>query len=77
MGLSIEVGNKIDKYLKVFSLIHGCFIASIFMPLTSLFLSASHGSTINIGALSLAIWCIIFFPIPLFSMIRFQRAEIP
>jgi hypothetical protein len=76
MGLSIEVGNKIDKILKVFSLIHGCFVIVIFMPLTSLFLGAPGHSTINTGALGLAVWCIIFFPIPLFSMIRYKRAAI-
>lgn len=75
LGLSIEPVNKSEKLLKLFSLIHGVFIVSLFMPLTDMFLSSNADATINSGSLALAIWCLIFIPIPIFSIKRFIKTD--
>lgn len=74
LGLSVEPENKADKVLKTMSMLHGIFVVCIFMPMTSLFTSGFEGdSAAGMGALMLAVWCVIFFPIAFCSYLRFKR----
>lgn len=75
LGLSVETKNKEDKILRTVSLLHGCFTVCMILPMTSMFLGGFEGGAANMGALMLAVWCLIFFPIPLCSWLRFKKAE--
>jgi hypothetical protein len=60
VGLSINPLNKDDRYLRNLLLLHGVFIISIFMPITSIFLGESNDI---LGTIALIFWCLFFLPI--------------
>lgn len=75
VGLSINPQTKTEKFLRNNLLIHGLFVVAMFMPMTSLFLGETSSSGLSMGALALAIWCIIFIPIGICSFLRFKNSK--
>ena len=75
IGLTVNVGNKKDKALKILLLLHGAFFPGcIFMPMTGMFLG-SGGSSSYGGVIALEIWCLYFLPIGILGYIHFKGKQ--
>jgi hypothetical protein len=75
IGLTIEVFNKRDKWLKALLLIHGVFALScIIMPILGVFNTASKGSN-TMGVLALEFWCAYFTPICVLAYQYFKKNQ--
>ncbi|QAA32130.1 hypothetical protein [Clostridium manihotivorum] len=73
VGLTIEVFNKRDKWLKALLLIHGVFALScIIMPILGVFSTAAKGSY-TMGVLALEFWCVYFTPICILAYQYFKK----
>ena len=71
-GLTIDVGNKGDKWLKMLLMIHGVFAISCFiMPMLGVFGTDMKGVS-WIGTLMLEIWCVYFIPVGMLSFRYFD-----
>ena len=79
IGLSLEPGNKADKWLRGLMMVHGIFfISCVFMPLTGIFAHMGDrdhydASPMGGGVIALIIWCIYFLPIGILAFIHFGK----
>lgn len=74
-GLTINVKDRFDKWLKVLLLIHGIFAGTCFiMPMLGLFSADMEGAS-WIGTLILEIWCVYFIPIGVLAFRHFYLSE--
>jgi len=75
-GLTIDVRDKQDKWLKALLMIHGIFAVTCFvMPMLGLFSTDMQGAE-WIGTLILEFWCAYFIPVGLLSLRYFNRQEL-
>ena len=76
IGLSIQVENKPDLWLKRLMMIHGVFFLScFFMPMTGMFTHMADGNNGNGGSIALLFWCIYFIPIGLLAYRHFSNKK--
>lgn len=76
LGLTLTADNKVDKWLKILSLIHGVFVIScIFAPMANIFNSNMGDSGSAIGPYILLFWCGYFTPIGILSAMHFIREK--
>jgi hypothetical protein len=75
-GLTVQVKNKADKWLKVLFAIHGVFFVSgILMPMLGIFKADMVGGDL-IGTIILEFWCIYFTPVCVLSYKYFRKHEL-
>ena len=75
-GLSIDVKNKTDKWLKYLMMIHGIFFLSCFFsPMTGMFTKMSGGEHGHGGGIALLIWCVYFLPVGILAFMHFKSTE--
>ncbi len=73
IGLTIEITNKLDRWLRSLLLIHGVFfISGLIIPMIGLFNSDMQGAN-WIGTVVLEFWCAYFIPISIFSFLHFKN----
>ena len=73
IGLSMNPGDKPDRWLKRLLMIHGVFFLScFFMPMTGMFTNMAEGNTGNGGGIALLFWCIYFMPIGILAYRHFS-----
>lgn len=76
VGLTIDAGTKIDKWLKRLMMIHGIFFFGCFiMPMTGVFGLMSDGKTSVGGVIALEFWCAYFTPVGVLSVLHFRKKE--
>lgn len=72
IGLTINVSNKKDKWLKWLLIIHGVFfIPCLIMPMFGIFLNGNS----NTGVIALELWCIYFMPICFLTYKHFEKCK--
>ena len=73
IGLTIDVNNKVDKWLKSLLLIHGIFFISCFViPMLGLFTAEMKGQDL-IGVIILEFWCLYFIPVGILTFLHFKN----
>lgn len=73
-GLTIAVGDKGDKWLKLLLMVHGIFAVCCFiMPMLGLFNAGMEGKD-WIGTLILQFWCAYFIPVGILTIRYFSKA---
>lgn len=76
VGLTIDVKNKSDKWLKNLMLVHGVFFFPCFiMPMTGIFRSMANGENNIGGMIALEFWCAYFIPIGVLSWVHFRKGN--
>lgn len=74
-GLTIQIKDKGDKWLKALLMIHGIFAVSCFiLPILGVFSGTGQGNDL-IGVLVLEFWCIYFIPVCILSYRYFRRFD--
>ena len=72
IGLTINVKNNVDKWLKWLLIIHGIFFISCFiMPMLGVFSASESGYWT--GVIALECWCAYFIPVGILSFIHFKN----
>jgi hypothetical protein len=72
IGLSIQVRDRADLWLKRLMMIHGIFFLScFFMPMTGMFTQMAEGGSGKGGGIALLFWCIYFLPIGILAYKHF------
>ncbi len=76
IGLSMKAATKLDKWLKIFLMVHGVFFLSCFiMPMTGVFTGMSAGGSGKGGTIALVIWCAYFLPIGVLAFLHFGKKK--
>ncbi|MBR6027895.1 MAG: hypothetical protein IKP40_02310 [Clostridia bacterium] len=74
IGLSMQPGNRADRWLKALMMIHGGFFAGCFvMPMTGVISAMADGNTSSGGVIALVAWCAYFLPIGILAFRHFGR----
>jgi len=72
IGLTIEVNNRKDKWLRLLLIIHGLFfISCIVLPIAGVFGNPGPESY-RCGVIALEFWCIYFIPVGILSYRHFK-----
>ena len=74
-GLTIQIKDRGDKWLKALLMVHGIFALSCFiMPILGVFSGGGEGSDL-IGILVLEFWCVYFIPVCILAYRYFKRFD--
>ena len=74
-GLTIDVRNRADRWLKLLLMIHGVFSITCFvMPILGVF-SADMPGGYWIGVVLLEFWCVYFLPVGILTHLYFAKQK--